>query len=190
MDRRVDDKTILDKFAEDFVKIVDKHCKYIIVSGFVAIAHGRSRGTEDVDMIVEKISKDKFIKLHNSLINSGFECMQSEKPEIIYDDYLIRGDSVRYTRKGDNFAPPEMELKLAKDELDNYQISTRRKFPFTGLDVYFSSIEMNIAFKEELLKSDKDLEDARHLRIIYKEDIIEDEINKIKEKIKRLRLQE
>ena len=26
---------------------------------------------------------------------------------------------------------------------------------------------MNIAFKEQLLKSDKDIEDAQHLRIIY-----------------------
>ncbi len=190
MDRKVDDKTILDKFAEDFTKIVEKYCKYIIVSGFVAIAHGRSRGTEDIDMIIERISKDIFINLHNSLINAGFECMQSEKPERIYDDYLIKGDSIRYTRQGVNLAPPEMELKLAKDELDNYQISTRQKFPFTGLDVYFSNIEMNIAFKEELLKSDKDLEDARHLRIIYKEDINENEINKIKEKIKNLRLKE
>ena len=43
--------------------------------------------------------------------------------------------------------------------------------PFTKLDVYFSSIESNIAIKEEYLKSDKDLEDAEHLRIIYKDKI-------------------
>ncbi len=186
--RKVDNKTILDKFVEDFVQVVEKYCKYIIVLGFVAIAHGRSRGTEDIDMIIERISKDQFINLHNSLINSSFECVQSEKPEEIYNDYLIKGDSIRYTRAGINMAPPEMELKLAKDELDDYQISTRQKFPFTDLDVYFSSIEMNIAFKEELLKSDKDLEDAKHLRIIYREDLNEEEINKIKEKIKKLRL--
>ena len=190
MDRKIDDKTILDKFVEDFVKVVEKHCKYIIVSGFVAIAHGRSRGTEDIDMIIERIPKERFINLHNSLINAGFDCMQSEKPNIIYDDYLIKGDSIRYTGAGINHLPPEMELKLAKDELDTYQISTRQKFPFTGLDVYFSNIEMNIAFKEELLKSDKDMEDARHLRIIYKEDLDEKEINKIKKKIKELRLKE
>jgi len=190
MDRKIDDKTILDKFVEDFVEVVEKHCKYIIVSGFVAIAHGRSRGTEDIDMIIERIPKENFINLHTSLINSGFECMQSEKPDKIYDDYLIRGDSIRYTRAGINLGPPEMEIKLAKDELDNYQISTRQKFPLTDLDVYFSNIEINIAFKEELLKSDKDMEDARHLRIIYKEDLNEEEINKIKEKIKKLRLKE
>jgi RecA-family ATPase len=179
--RKVDDKTILDKFVEDFVKVIEKYCKYIIVSGFVAIAHGRSRGTEDIDMIIEKISKEKFIDIHNSLTNSGFECMQSDDEGKIYDDYLAKGDSIRYTKKGFNFAPPEMEIKLAKDELDNYQISTRQKLPFTKLDIYFSSIEMNIAFKEEYLKSDKDLEDARHLRIIYSNKIDEKEIKRIKE---------
>ncbi|MFA7707679.1 MAG: hypothetical protein WCX73_01905 [Candidatus Pacearchaeota archaeon] len=188
MKREVNDKTILDNFVEEFTKIVERHCKYIIVSGFVAIAHGRSRGTEDIDMIIESIAKYRFINLHNELIKNGFECMQSKNPENIYDDYLIENTSVRYTRK-DEFLP-EMEIKLAKDELDEYQLKTRRKLPFTGLDVYFSSIEMNIAFKEELLKSDKDLEDARHLRIIYKDELNEKEIENIKHKIKLLRLKE
>ena len=188
MDRKVYDKTILDEIAEDFAKIIEKHCKYIIVSGFVAIAHGRSRGTEDIDMIIEKLSKEKFILLHNDLEKAGFECMQSLKAEVIYDNYLSKGDSVRYTKKNEML--PEMELKFVKDELDELQIRTREKMPFTGIDVYFSSIEMNIAFKEELLKSDKDLEDAKHLRIVYKEGINEKEINKIKEKIKEMRLKE
>ena len=182
MRREIDDKNILDKFAEEFVRIVEKYCKYIIVSGFVAIAHGRTRGTEDIDMIIESISKDEFIFLHEDLINNGFECIQSENPEIIYDSYLRQNTSVRYTWK-DKFLP-EMEVKFAKDELDELQIITRKKLPFTGLDVYFSSIEMNIAFKEEYLKSDKDMEDAKHLRIIYKGKINEDEISDIAWKIR------
>ncbi len=186
MSREVKDRTILDTFAEDFVDVVEKHAKYIIVSGFVAIAHGRSRGTEDVDIIIERINKDEFIKMHNDLLLAGFECVQSEYPEVIYDDYLTEKTSVRYVRKG-HFIP-EMELKLAKDELDDYQIQTRKKLPLTGLDLYFSSIEMNIAFKEELLKSEKDMDDAKHLRIIYSDVLDENEIKNIKVEIRRLRL--
>jgi len=186
MERRIDDRTILDKFAEEFSMIVEKHCKYIIVSGFVAIAHGRSRGTEDIDMIIERISKEKFMRLHEDLKKAGFECMQSKNPETIYDSYLANGDSIRYIKE--NEFPPEMEVKLAKDELDEYQINNRMKLPLTGIDVYFSSIEMNIAFKEELLKSEKDIDDAKHLRLIYKNNLNEDEIKRIKDKIKVLRL--
>ena len=188
MEREIDDRTILDKFAESFCEVVEKHCKYIVVSGFVAISHGRSRGTEDIDMIIEKLSLEKFVKLHNSIIKAGFVCIQSSSPEVIYENYLIKGDSVRYVWKSEGYFPPEMEVKFVKDELDVYQLKTRKKFPFTGLDIYFSSIEANIAFKEEYLKSDKDMEDARHLRIIYKEQIDENEVNRIKEQIDKLRM--
>jgi len=57
IERNIEDRTILDEFAEQFCDIVNKHCKYIVCSGFVAIAHGRTRGTEDIDMIVEKLNK-------------------------------------------------------------------------------------------------------------------------------------
>jgi len=186
MRREIKERTILDKFAEDFVDVVEKHAKYIIVSGFVAIAHGRSRGTENVDMIIERIGKDAFKKMHDDLVLAGFECIQSEDPDVIYEDYLKDKTSVRYIRKG-HFLP-EMELKLARDELDDHQIRTRKKLPLTGLDFYFSSIEMNIAFKEELVKSEKDIEDAKHLRIIYSDVLDEIEIISVKAKIRRLRL--
>jgi hypothetical protein len=47
---------------------------------------------------------------------------------------------------------------------------------------------MNIAFKENYLKSKKDLEDARHLRIVYEELINEEEIINIKRMIMESRL--
>ncbi len=166
--------------------LINNPIKYIIVSGFVAISHGRRRTTEDIDMIIEKIPFEKFEILHKELNRAGFYCLQSDKTWDIYD-YLKNGDSVRYLRKG-TFLPPEMEVKFVKDEIDELQIKTRKKLDFTGLDIWFSSIEFNIAFKEELLKGNKDLEDARHLRIIYKGSLDNNLISSIKEKIKRLRL--
>ena len=186
MKRGVSNKTILDKFTEDFCKIVDKHCKYIICSGFVAISHGRSRGTEDIDMIIEKLSLDKFKKLHDNLIKNNFECIQSNDSKKVYEDYLSKKDSVRYVRK--NQLLPEMEIKFAKDEIDNYQLSSRIKIPFTDLDVYFPKIEEAIAFKEEYLKSEKDLEDAKHLRIIYEGKLDEEYIKQFKKRIKKIKL--
>ncbi len=189
IDRMTRDKNILEKFLLDFAKVIEKQgVKYIVVSGFVAIAHGRIRGTEDIDMIIERIGKKRFVELHNDLVKAGFECMQSDDAELIFDNYLNCNLSVRYTKRGEYI--PEMELKLAKDELDEMQINEREKIDFTGLDVWFSSIEINIAFKEELLKSEKDIEDARHLRLIYKNKLDENKINKIKKMIRELRLKE
>jgi hypothetical protein len=111
--------------------------------------------------------------------------MQSGDASVIYE-YLADKTNVRYTYM--DKPVPEMELKFAKDALDDYQLSTRKKIALTGLDVYFSSIEMNIAFKEEYLKSDKDMEDARHLRLVFSDEINEEEIRRIKSMIRELRL--
>ncbi|MBU0907847.1 MAG: hypothetical protein KKD18_04200 [Nanoarchaeota archaeon] len=186
MERGISDRSVLDEFAEDFCRIAEKHVKYIVVSGYVAISHGRFRATEDIDMIIERVDFEKFNNFHQELDKAGFHCMQSTKVKDIYE-YLEKGDGVRYVREG-TLLPPEMEVKFAKDELDELQLKTRKKIPFTGLDIWFSSIEMNIAFKEELLKSPKDLEDARHLRKIYEGDINENFIEEIKRKIKKERL--
>ncbi len=183
--RSVEDKSILDKFCIDFCSVVEQFCEYIVVSGFVVIASGRTRGTEDIDVIIQKIGKDIFVKLHNALVEKGFVCIQSDDPEEIYD-YLEDKSSVRYTYEDRPL--PEIELKMSKDELDEYQIKTKTKLALTGLDIWFSSVNMNIAFKEELLKTDKDIEDAKYLRTIYEEEIDEKEINKIKAMIRRYRL--
>jgi len=185
MERSVSDRNILDKFCEDFCKIIEKHCKYIIVSGFVAIASGRTRGTEDIDMIIEKLDLKKWKNLFEDLKKRGFICMQTNQAEDSFK-YLKDKTSIRFTRK--DLELPEMEIKFSKDLLDEYQIKTREKLHLTKLDVWFSNINMNIAFKEELLKSPKDLEDSRHLRIVYSEKVNEKEINNIKALIRKWRL--
>ena len=133
------------------------------------------------------MEKEDFAKMHEDLRANNFICMQSDNPGKVYEAYLIKGDSVRYVRDEEGMFPPEMEIKFPKDELDEEQLKERIKMPLTGLDIYFSSIESNIAFKEEYLRTDKDMEDARHLRIIYEDKIDENKIKQIKEKIKELR---
>lgn len=185
MQRQIKDRNILDRFCEEFCAIVEKHSRYIVVSGFLAIASGRTRGTEDIDMIIERLGFDKFKLLFNDLIKNSFVCMQSSNAEEVYS-YLKENVSVRFTWKDKEL--PEMEIKFAKDILDEYQLKNRVKLELTGLDIWFSNVNVNIAFKEELLKSPKDLEDARHLRIVYAEQVNEKEIQSVKQLIKRFRL--
>ncbi|MBT3464552.1 hypothetical protein HOD20_05685 [archaeon] len=72
--------------------------------------------------------------------------------------------------------------------MDEYQLKTKTKLKLTGLNLWFSNINVNIAFKEELLKSPKDIDDANHLRVVYNELIKDNEITEVKNMIKRLRL--
>ncbi len=184
MDREISDVNILNKFTEDFCNVVNRYARYIIVSGFVAISHGRTRGTEDVDIMIERLSFSEFKKIHDALILAGFECLYPLKIEDIYE-HLVRNLNARYSWKGVEL--PNMEVKFAKDSLDDGQFEKRGKIEFTGVDVFFPKIEESIAFKEEYLRSNKDMEDAKHLRLIYKDKLDEDYINKFKEKIRRIK---
>ena len=186
MKREILDKNILKNFAINFCKIVEKYTEYIIVSGFVAIVSGRVRGTEDIDLFIKLIPKENFLELHRDLVENDFECMQSNDPEVIYNSYLKENLSVRYTYN--DMPLPEMEVKFPADELDVYQFKIKTKLPKTGLDLWFSSINMNIAFKEEYLKSEKDIEDAVYLRKFYQDLINENEINKFKQMIRNYKL--
>ena len=131
--REEPEKSLLDKFCIEFCNIVEKYTQYIIVFGFVAISSGRTRGTEDIDMIIPSLEKNAFIKVHNDLIKNEFVCMQSDNSKEIYDNYLNNNLSVRYTYK--DKALPEMEIKFSKDELDEYQLKTKTKLKITGLDI-------------------------------------------------------
>ncbi len=184
--RIISDLGIIKNITEKFCSILEKHCKYIVVSGLVAISTGRSRGTEDVDVIIERIPLEKFASLHTELEADKFECIQEKNASEIYTKYLADKLPVRYTWNGQVL--PEMELKMSKDFLDDSQLQNRVKIPESVIDVWFSSIETNLAFKEELLKSDKDLEDARHLRNLFSERIDESKIVKLKELIRKYRL--
>ncbi|HII17049.1 TPA: hypothetical protein HA361_03995 [Candidatus Woesearchaeota archaeon] len=179
------ERDVLDVFALKFAGITGKYGNYIIVSGFVAIASGRTRGTEDIDMIMERISRETFRKLHADLVKNGFLCFQGDSADMLYDEYLAQNNSLRYAEDGETL--PQMEMKLAKDPLDAYQLKTRIKLKFTGLGLWFSNINVNIAFKEHYLKSPKDMEDAKHLRIVYKEMVSEEEIRAVIRLIDRYR---
>jgi hypothetical protein len=184
--RSISNRNILDEFCISFCKVVQKYVKYIVVSGFVAISSGRVRGTEDIDMIVERMQFERYVLMHHALLKAGFCAVQSANEKTLFTDYLASGLSVRYTHKDNPL--PEMELKFAKDPLDEYQLATRTKLQLTGLPIWFSNINVNIAFKEYYLKSDKDLEDAMHLRQVYPELVDENEIKNVATLIKRHRL--
>ncbi|MBI2673458.1 hypothetical protein HYX19_04300, partial [Candidatus Woesearchaeota archaeon] len=88
MERKIYDKNVLNDICVRFCRVIEKYAKYIIVSGFVAIASGRVRGTEDIDIIIEKINKKIFTQMHIDLEKNSFVAIQSDNPDTLYADYL------------------------------------------------------------------------------------------------------
>ncbi len=59
----IDNKVLteLDKFVINFTDILKKYCDYVIISGYIPILFGRTRGTEDVYVFIDHIDKKKFV---------------------------------------------------------------------------------------------------------------------------------
>jgi len=172
----IDKKTIklgkvineLDKFVLEFVKILEKHTDYVIVSGYVAILFGRARSTEDIDVFIEVLSKNKFDALYEDLKKHGYWCLNTENGNEIYN-YLNDRLAVRFAKNGETI--PNFEVKFAKKILDLQALKDKIVVVTQLGKINISSLERQIAFKRYYLKSDKDLEDAEHIQKLFKEHI-------------------
>lgn len=98
----------LDQFVLDFLEALDQEkIQYVLVSGYVALLFGRSRGTEDVDLLIQPITESQLNKLWNRL--QEFQCINADGPRAFYA-YLSNHTTVRFARR-DRFIP-NMELSL------------------------------------------------------------------------------
>jgi len=164
----------LDKFVLKFIKILEKHTDYVIISGYVSILLGRTRGTEDIDVFIKELDKKEFIKLYNELKRNGYWCLNSEEDNELYS-YLEDGLAIRFALKNETI--PNFEVKFAKKLLSKESFNDRITVITKDGRIKISSLERQIAFKRYYLKSDKDLEDARHIEEVFKENIDKKKIN-------------
>lgn len=181
----------LDRLVIDFCNLLDS---YVLVSGYVSILFGRSRGTEDVDLLIPLMSYPQFNKLWLKIHENGFECVTNSRTDDAFE--MLKKHAIRFSISGK--PTPNIEFKIIKTDLDKYSFGNRIKVKMGKESLFISPLEMQIAYKlflaadgtDEELMSDKDIEDARHLYKIFKDKINKDEllifINKLNVK-KRLK---
>ncbi|PIN73948.1 hypothetical protein COV20_02440 [Candidatus Woesearchaeota archaeon CG10_big_fil_rev_8_21_14_0_10_45_16] len=181
------DITELDLFVKDFLKVLEKHSDYLIVSGFVSISTGRTRGTEDVDILVPKMDETRFANLFNDLKNNGFWCYQGDTAETTYA-YVQDMLNIRFAKVGQVF--PNMEFISIDNtkKTKSFELHHPQKIKVQDFEFKIPPIEFEILYKELVLGGEKDLADARHLRTFFS-DILKEEKFKEYEPIVRLELQ-
>ena len=104
----------------------------MIVSGYVSILLGRSRATEDVDLLIPSLNKEKFFEIWDNLYDSGFECLNtSDKLEAFN---MTQDHAIRFAVKGKPI--PNMEFKIIKNDLDRYSFDNKIKV-LIGKDILF-----------------------------------------------------
>ena len=185
----LDNKTILlerelsdlDKLVLKFSSILEKHTSYIIISGYAAILFGRTRTTEDVDIFIPKITKEQFSSLYEELREQGFWAINGDTVETLFSLLSQERTAVRFAEKGKVF--PNFEVKFVKDALDEFALREKIKVITNGGNLFTSLIDLQIAYKKFVLKSQKDLEDARHLQNWFS--ISDENINKYKHLLKQ-----
>lgn len=171
--------TPLDLFVKEFLNILKKHSDYLIVSGYVSISTGRSRGTEDVDILIPKLKKEQFFILFENLKDEGFWCYQGEDPKEAYV-YIENLNSIRFAKKNNLFPNIEMIPFDSSKKAKTFEFQHPQKIRIDGFEFKIPEIEFEIAYKEEVLKGKKDIDDAKHLRAFFINIISDKKINKYK----------
>ncbi len=163
----VEDKIIteLDEFVVEFTRLLEKHLlKYVIVSGYVAIFFGRARGTEDIDILLERMDAQKFLSFYSSALAQGYDFLNPEDADGLYE-MLCEGSGIRAAKN--EMIIPNIEMKFVKDDFDKFSLSDRVEAIFDGEHLFISPIEIEIPYKL-YLGSDKDIEDAIYLWEVFK----------------------
>lgn len=157
----------LDRFTISFIKIIERYTEYVIVSGYVAIILGRTRGSEDVDLLIPKMGFFLFKKIFYELNDNGFECTNTSNAEEAYD--MLNEHAIRFHKGG--MPLPTMEFKVITNKIQEEALKNRIKIILKEKILYISPLELQIAYKLSLMRnmdfedisSDKDFEDAKHI---------------------------
>lgn len=176
------DLTLLDKFVKDFLSILKTHSDYLIVSGYVSIATGRSRGTEDVDIIFPKPDIQTFSDLFSDLQNK-YWCFQGDNLNEIYP-YIESKQNIRFALKEQIFPNIELIPFDKKDHAKYCEFNNPQKMKIKDFEFKIPPLEFEILYKELKLGGRKDIQDAQHLRTLFSDILKQESFAKYKKVLK------
>lgn len=156
---------ILDDLAIQFSATLDDiGIDHVYVSGYVAILAGRSRATEDIDVLLERATTNKIDRLVDELEDRGMwgPAMPLADMETMLEDniWIARDDEI----------VPHLEAKFVDDEYDRASLENNITARITSVDAELpiGPLELQIAYKLSL-GSQTDFEDAVHLFSLFEE---------------------
>lgn len=155
----------LDEAVIGFVDVLeDRAIEYVIVSGYIAILTGRSRGTEDVDIILEPLDRQATDELVETLEERGYWGMAMPLEEMYA--MLHSGDRIRVAEDGELI--PNFEVWFASNGIEHEALDAAITAELDSATLSISPLELQIAYKLRLAQhagstAGKDFEDALHL---------------------------
>ncbi|HEX7575910.1 MAG TPA: hypothetical protein VF360_05975 [Candidatus Methanoperedens sp.] len=158
--------SIIDSSVLDFSDILKRNnIRNVLISGYIPILFGKIGEIDDIDILIQTISFEKFLKLWLEIENT-YECKNTSDPVDAYNAYLKNYHSVSISKKEGHI--PVFKLKIIKNEVERYVLKYRRIVRLGERHLYISPIEMQISYNLSR-GSDKEIEDARYLYNIFNE---------------------
>lgn len=149
----------LDRLVLDVTEVLSTcGIQYATISGYVAVLLGRSRATEDIDVIVSRFDAETADELASRLQDAGFWGPNTplDSMHATLSDEL----PVRIARDGE--IVPNVEIKFPTDEYDRTSLEETITVQFDDRSLIVGSLELQIAYKLRL-GTEKDFEDALYL---------------------------
>jgi len=154
----------IDDLVLDFSEILARNnIRYVIFSNYISLLFGNTNEEQeeimDIDILIQNISFEKFLKLWLE-IERSYECKNTSDPIDAYNAYLKNHHAVRIAKKDNQI--PEFRIKIVKNEMDRFTLKYRKKIILGDRNLFISPLEMQIPYN--LFKgSPKDIDDARYL---------------------------
>jgi hypothetical protein len=158
--------SIIDSSVLDFSNILKRNnIKHVLISGYIPILFGKHGDIENIDILIQNISFEKFLKLWLEIENP-YECKNSSDPVDAYNAYLKNYHSVSISKKECHV--PYLKLKIIKNEIDRYVLKYRKIVRLGERQLYISPVEMEISYNLSRGR-EKEIEDARYLYNLFNE---------------------
>jgi len=159
----------LDELAADFSELLSAHdVAHVFVAGYVAILTGRARSTEDIDVIVERLSAARTDDLVSALDAADYwgPAMPLEE---MYGN-LSAGTNIWVAPDGQT--TPHLEVSFPTDRYDSASLENALAAQIGGHELPIGPLELQIAYKL-YLGTRTDFEDAAHLYVLFRESLSE-----------------
>lgn len=155
----------LDELAIQFTEILDDlDIDHVYVAGYVAILTGRSRSTEDIGVLLERLDAETVDELASRLEREGLW-----GPAMPLDDMTeMLDDNIWVARDGEMI--PHLEVKFVDGRLDRASLENAVTARIAGAAIPIGPLELQIAYKL-WLGGDTDFEDAAHLYTVLGESL-------------------